>query len=151
MLSVSIIAALLAVATSASPLPLVHHFPRQVNNFTGPTPVSSTSALPSTTATAATDSKASAICTLDPRNPSSWIPSGADAFLDKWFAANDTNDWLHNMDQAFNPASPDFQSTLDCQNLNSNLCQAPKDACDRFPDPEYVMTHHVFQKTANTH
>ena len=38
-----------------------------------------------------------AVCTLDPSSPASFAKSGAIAFLDAWFDANGTVDWLHRM------------------------------------------------------
>jgi hypothetical protein len=73
-------------------------------------------------------SRKAKICSLDPEDPTSWGPSGASDYMEAWFAANGTTDWLENMDQVTTTIDG-FDSTLNCKDLGGNTCPAPTIPC----------------------
>ena len=75
------------------------------------------------------------VCTLDSHDPVSWEPSGASQFMESWFAANGTENWLTAMDDA-TTSTDGFDSVLDCKPMDSNRCEAPDVPCKDFTPPE---------------
>jgi hypothetical protein len=94
------------------------------------------------------------VCRLNENDPASWGKTPASQFMDAWFAANGTTDWLRAMDQgtaltlvfsreARSPTNsagttniPGFVSELDCKPLGGSACIVPTAPCQDFTPPE---------------
>ncbi|KAK5163136.1 uncharacterized protein LTR77_010920 [Saxophila tyrrhenica] len=73
------------------------------------------------------------VCSLDQSDPASWEPSAATSFMQNWFDANGTANWLNAMDDT--TQIDGFDSVLDCKPLGGNTCAAPITPCKDFTPP----------------
>ncbi|KAH0559084.1 hypothetical protein GP486_004335 [Trichoglossum hirsutum] len=76
------------------------------------------------------------ICAMTYQNPrQTWIDSGASVFLDRWLAANGSDNWANRIDQQTTAHGSQGTSNLDCVDLEGGNCPYPSKQCREFTPP----------------